>query len=44
MSLEARAETVYFCHQCKTKFLFVQDVKDHAEMFGHERITELPLG
>lgn len=38
------AETIYFCHQCKTKFLFLQDAASHAEMFDHKKIAELPMG
>ncbi|AFU59332.1 zinc finger C2H2 domain-containing protein [Candidatus Nitrososphaera gargensis Ga9.2] len=39
-----KAETIYFCQQCKTKFLFVHDAASHAEMFGHKRMSELPMG
>jgi hypothetical protein len=38
------AETIYLCHHCQAKFLFLQDVASHAEMFGHNKIAELPIG
>jgi hypothetical protein len=38
------AETIYLCHQCRAKFLFLQDVASHVEMFGHKKIAELPMG
>lgn len=41
---QGKAETIFFCHQCKAKFLFLQDAAAHAEMFGHKRIAELPMG
>jgi hypothetical protein len=44
IELQVKAEMIYFCHQCKTKFLFIQDAASHVEMFDHKRIAELPMG
>lgn len=41
---EDTAEMIYFCRQCETKFMFARDVQSHIEMFGHKRISELPMG
>ncbi|MEW6604746.1 MAG: hypothetical protein AB1351_08675 [Thermoproteota archaeon] len=38
------AEIIYFCRQCETKFLLAQDAQSHLEMFGHSKISELPMG
>jgi len=39
-----KPEMTYLCHDCDTKFLFIHEITYHAELFGHNRIVELPLG
>lgn len=39
-----KPEMIYFCHDCDTRFLFIHEITNHTEIFGHEEIAELPMG
>jgi hypothetical protein len=39
-----KPEITYLCHECDLKFLFIHEITYHAELLGHNRIAELPLG
>ena len=39
-----RLDRVYCFMECKAVFLFLGDVADHQEMFGHkDKFSEVPL-
>jgi len=41
--IQYKPEMIYVCQECATKFLFIEEIASHSEMFSHFQITELPL-
>jgi hypothetical protein len=44
VDIQERLDKVYCCTECKAAFLFMSDVADHQEIYGHrKKMYEMPF-
>jgi hypothetical protein len=36
-------KTIWFCHECRTVFIFHSDIDDHKDATGHKTIEKLMM-
>jgi hypothetical protein len=36
-------KAIWFCHECRTKFVFLSDIDDHKDSTGHKLIEKVMM-